>query len=129
MAEDRPKKIALIGATGYGYASPEARVECFAWDRLTKAGNLANYDVLVLNLLSVENLGSLDADAISDAFSVRTMLEVLALGQGGSWNSSIFVLGDPRGNIVEAPSDTHTDFRDRYEVPFLFWTGIDFRWD
>src|SRR5215208_5498606 len=37
MAEDRPKKLAFIGATGYEYSSPEARIECFPWDRLGKA--------------------------------------------------------------------------------------------
>ena len=37
MAEDRPKKLAYIGATGYEYSSPEARIGCFPWDRLGKA--------------------------------------------------------------------------------------------
>jgi hypothetical protein len=129
VPEDRPRKIALIGATGYEYGSPEARVECFTWDRLKKADNLADYDVLVLNLLSVEDMGSLDADAIGGALSVRTMLEVLAADPVGSSDGAIFVLGDPRGNIVEAPSDTPADLHDRYEVPFLFWTGMEFRWD
>ena len=27
MAEDRSKKLAVVGATGFEYASPEARVE------------------------------------------------------------------------------------------------------
>jgi hypothetical protein len=53
MAEGRTKKIALIGVTGGGYASPEARVECFAWDRLQKATNLADYDAVVIALLSL----------------------------------------------------------------------------
>lgn len=131
MAQDRPKKVALIGATGYQYGSSEARVECFPWDRLKKAGNLADYDVLILNLLSVETMGSLDADAIMDVLSVRTMLEVLVSEPGGSSGSSIVVLGDPRGNIVEAPPEYEQfpEFRERTEIPFLFWTGMDFKWD
>lgn len=130
VAEERPKKIALIGASGHEYASPEARIECFAWDRLKKAANLADYDVLILNLLSVEDPRSLDAGAIMDALSVRTMLEVLFEKPTAS-GSSIFVLGDPRFNLVEAPDSyqEHSNFEKRAEVPFLFWTGADFTWD
>jgi hypothetical protein len=50
LAKDRLRKIALIGATGYEYGSPEARVESFPWDRLKKFRNLADYDFVNLNL-------------------------------------------------------------------------------
>jgi hypothetical protein len=94
------------------------RVECFRWDRLKKATNLADYDVLILNLLSVEGSGSLDAEAVRSVLSVSTMLEVLSKGWGGS-NGAIFVLGDPRFNIVEPSPEYHDqpDFKKRAEVP------------
>ena len=37
MAEGRPKKIALVGATGYQYESTEARVESGEGQRLDGA--------------------------------------------------------------------------------------------
>jgi hypothetical protein len=54
LAKNRPKKIALVGATGYEYSSPEERVNCFSWDRLKKVTNLADYDFVILNLLSLD---------------------------------------------------------------------------
>jgi hypothetical protein len=46
-------------------------------------------------------------------------------------NGAIFVLGDPRFNIVEAPPEyhNHPDFKKRAEVPFLYWTSMEFKWD
>jgi len=53
LAKDRPKKIALIGATGCEYGSSEARGKSFAWDRLKKFRNLADYNLVNLNLPGV----------------------------------------------------------------------------
>ena len=44
MAQDRPSKIVLVGATSYDYGLPEARVKRFEWDRLKKHRNLADHD-------------------------------------------------------------------------------------
>lgn len=129
MAEDRPRKIAVVGATGYEYSSQEARVECFPWNRLKKLANLADYDIVVLNLLSLDDPKALDPDAFSDVFSVRTaVVEVLGKNPERS-DSAIFVLGDPRFNLGEKPPDVPAQYRSRYEVPFLFWTGMQFTWD
>lgn len=129
MAEERPRKIALIGAAGYEYASPEARVECFAWDRLQKVANLADYDAIVLNLHSIEDPGSLGGEAFMKVLNVRIMLEVLATATDSRGDGGIFVLGDPKFNIVETSSGRSKQLQHRWEVPFLFWTGLRFKWD
>lgn len=118
MAEDRPKKIALIGATGYKYASPEARVESFSWDRLKKVANLADYDIVVLNLLSLEDVERLDSACFRKMLDMRTAQEVLR-----KKDSAIFVIGDPRFGLEwRSPDAVHSE-------PFLAWTGIEFSWD
>ena len=81
MAETRPRKIAVIGATGYEYSSPEARVECFPWNRIRRIGNLADYDEVVIDLLDVEDAEELDGDALEEILNVRSTYEVLANGQ------------------------------------------------
>ena len=48
MAKGRPKKIALLGATGYDHWSLEAQVKSFPWYKLKKVTNLADYDVVTL---------------------------------------------------------------------------------
>jgi hypothetical protein len=53
VVEDRLRKIALVGTTGYGYGSTEVRVEHFSWDRLKKFRNLADYYFDNLNLPDV----------------------------------------------------------------------------
>ena len=95
MAEGRPKKIALIGTTGYDYGSPEARVECFPWNRLKKVSNLADYDVVILNLLSRGDSAGLDSVTFRKMLNVRIAQEVLRKTDG-----AIFVLGDPRFDLT-----------------------------
>jgi len=89
LAKYRPKKIALIGATGYEYRSPEAWVQSFLWDKLKKDTNLADYDVVILNLLSLEDPESLDAQALQKVLNVRTVLEVLATSPERSDRSAV----------------------------------------
>lgn len=118
MAEDRQKKIALIGKKGYEYSSPEARVECFPWDRLKKVPNLADYDVVILDLLSLSDAERLDYVAFRTMLDVRTSQEVLGKGDG-----VIFVLGDPRLHVESGSGD------DTHSETFLTWTGVEFTWD
>ena len=129
LSEERPRKLALIGATGYEHSSPEARVDCFSWDKLKKLVNLADYDAVILNLLSIKDPKSIDAEAFTSVLDVRTALEILAEEPGRSSGSAMFVLGDPRLTIVDAPSDRTGEFRKRWEVSFLDWTGLEFTWD
>ena len=118
MNEDRPRKIALIGATGYEYASPKARVECFSWDRLKKATNLADYDVVVIDLLSLRDKESLDGRVLRELLDVKTTQEVLRKTGG-----AIYVLGDPRFWVKRGATEGEQS------VPFLYWTGAEFAWD
>jgi hypothetical protein len=67
LTEERQKKIAVIGASGPRYESREVRVECFPWNRLRKVANLADYDVVVFDLLSLQEKERLDGDALRKA--------------------------------------------------------------
>lgn len=128
MARDRPKKVALIGATGYEYRSPEARVESFPWDKLKKDTNLADYDVVILNLLSIEDPKALDAQVLQRVLNVRTVLEVLAIGPGHTDNA-VYVLGDPRFDLIEVGFRCTEAFQGEVRFPFLYWSGLKFEWD
>jgi hypothetical protein len=119
LGADRPTKIAVIGATGFDHSSPEARVECFSWNRIRKVSNLADYDTVVLDLLSLDYTERLDSAAFREVLDVRIAHKVLTKSP-----SAIFVLGDPRFTI-EAEPEGHR----RYGQPFLAWTGIEFIWD
>lgn len=116
--QDRPNKIALVGATGYEYGSAEARVECFAWDQLTKVSNLADYDAVVLNLLSLRDPKQFDASTLRKVLTVQTAQEVLRKSGG-----SFYVLGDPRFSIQWQSKEGEMS------VPFLYWTAAEFSWD
>jgi hypothetical protein len=118
LAEDRPKKIALIGATGYDFTSPEARVECFASDRLKKATNLADYDIVVFDVLSLQDKERLDGGTLRKVLDTRTAQEVLRK-RGGAF----YVVGDPRFSITWRSADGEQS------APFLYWTGAEFAWD
>lgn len=118
MAEGRQKKIALIGKKGYEYSSSEARVECFPWDRLKKVPNLADYDVVLLDLLSLSGVEILDYATFRKMLDVRIAQEVL-----GKTSGVIFVLGDPRFRAEWQSGDGVRS------EPFLAWTGVEFEWD
>jgi hypothetical protein len=118
LTEERQIKIAVIGATEPTYQSPEVRVECFPWNRLKKVANLADYDVVILDLLSLREPEELDVLTFSKVLDIRTAQQVLSKNGG-----AIFVLGDPRFTVKwESASAEH-------EEPFLNWTGIKFSWD
>lgn len=120
--EERQRKIAVVGAVGFEYSSAEVKVDCFPWDRIRKVGNLADYDEVVVDLLSVKDSDELDGDALEEVFSVRAVYEVL----GGSSEGTIYVLGDPR-HIVSV--EAFMDRPRRAGQPFLSWTGMEFLWD
>lgn len=114
----RQRRIALIGASGYEHGSEAAKVECFGWDRLRKVKNLADYDMLILDLLSLTDPGAIDAKVFRSVLNAGIAGQVL-----GSDESAIYVLGDPRFDLPCEPSEG------RVVEPFLSWTGLEFRWD
>ncbi len=117
-AQGRPSRIAVVGASGFEHDSEAAVVRCFRWDRLRKVRNLADYDVLVLDLLSLSDPTAIDAKELKKLLDVHTTRQVLGKGEG-----AIYVLGDPRFTIqYEGPDGTVTE-------PFLAWSGFDFSWD
>jgi hypothetical protein len=118
LTEKRQRKIAVIGATGSRYELPEVRVEWFPWNRLKKATNLADYDVVVIDLLSLHDGASLDGGALRKALDLRTAQEVLRK-RGGAF----YVLGDPRFSIRWRSAEG------QHSAPFLYWTGVEFAWD
>jgi hypothetical protein len=118
LVSDRPQKIAVIGATDYKCHSSEVLVESFPWHALKKSPNLADYDVVVLNLLSLDDPMQLDYSAVRKVLDVRVAQEVLRKRDG-----AIFVLGDPRFTMKVKRDGTEQD------EPFLCWTGVEFFWD
>lgn len=120
MTEERQRKIAIIGTSGYDYNTPEVRVDCFTWNRVSKVKNLADYDEVVIDLLSVEDSDALD-DAIEGVLNVRSAYEVLSHPEG-----AIYVLGDPR-HTVSVEAFMHKPVRAGQS--FLSWTRMNFVWD
>ena len=144
MTEVRQKKIALIGASGRRYESREVRVECFPWNRLKKLANLADYDVVILDLLSMTDQSSQNAETLESVLNKRSVLEVLVSKNQEGSNGAIYVLGDPRfsitqeSNFLPVPPSPYrgagvsrareVSTRQR-EIPFLYWTNMEFEWD
>lgn len=117
-AERQQQRIALVGAAGFGHASEGAKVECFPWERLGEAKNLADYDVLIVDLLSLDDPGEIDTREFKRLFDAKTAGQILGQGEG-----VIYVLGDPRFELSHETPDA------RVTEPFLSWTGMEFRWD
>lgn len=114
----RQVRIALVGATGYEHFSSAAKVECFLWQELRRAGNLSDYDVLILDLLSLEDPRLIDVEDVKEMLDADTTREVVGNGEG-----AIYVLGDPRFRLQWDGAEG------RIVEPFLSWTGMEFEWD
>jgi hypothetical protein len=146
LTEERQQKIALIGALAPRYESREVRVECFPWNRLKKLTNLADYDVVILDLLSMTDETLQYGKSFESVLNEQSMLEVLVSKNQGSPNGAFFVLGDPRFSLTEVmppilgvpPAPTPGTRVSRgssrpvsrlREIPFLGWTRMVFSWD
>ncbi|MGD0569823.1 MAG: hypothetical protein ABSA78_15590 [Candidatus Sulfotelmatobacter sp.] len=101
----------MIGAKGYNAHSAEIRVSSYAWDSLDEVPNLRDFDVVILDLLSVR--GEADYESLGKILDIHAMTDIL------NTEGTILVLGDPRPEIHSENSDG----------PFLDWTGISFDWD
>ena len=117
-AERQQRRIAVVGASGYDHVSDAAKVECFPWARLRKVKNLADYDVLILDLPSLSDPGVIDAEDFGRVLDTTTAGRILGSGEG-----AIYVLGDPRFDLRYETSEG------RVTKPFLSWTGLEFDWD
>lgn len=112
------KKLLLIGATGYDRAKDGLRLDCVRWDRLSDVQNVRDYDVLVLNLLSIRTE---TARTNVDWTKFNQLLDFPAASDILIHKGQIVILGDPRFqfNLMDG-AGLH---------PFLEWTGAHFVWD
>lgn len=116
---ERMEKIALIGAQGYDRKSEYQRVDCFPWDKLNKIINIRDYDIVLLNLLSLERVNNVDWTVFFKLLNPFSMKEIL-FNEG-----RIIVIGDPRFSIrIKSATE-----KEHIERPFLSWTGVKFNWD
>jgi hypothetical protein len=112
------RKILLIGAKGYDRAKEGLRLDCVTWDKLSDILNVRDYDVLVINLLSIKSVAErkkVDWKKFDELLDFRATSDILV------HEGEIFVLGDPRFEIP-IPNE-------KIIKPFVDWTGATFVWD
>ncbi len=112
------RKLLLIGATGYDRAKEGFRLDCVSWERIGSIQNARDYDVLLINLLSIS---SEPERKKVDWVRFNKLLDFPAATDILVNRGAIVVLGDPR---FEIPKSDGTETK-----PFLDWTGATFRWD
>jgi len=112
------RKLLLIGATGYDRVKDGLRLDCVSWDELSGIQNVRDYDVLVLNLLSI---GTDAARKKVDWEKFNELLDFPATSDILTHKGRIIVLGDPRFEIP--------NLRESGTKKFLNWTGATFAWD
>jgi hypothetical protein len=110
-------KIIIVGTSGYEQQSADSRVDCCAWGEISRLPNLRDYDVIILDLLSL-NREQVDWPAFRKLLNPTITKEIL-FSKG-----TVITVGDPRFEIPIA-----TSRRDEVTEPFLSWSGLDFHWD
>ncbi len=114
----KTRKLLLIGATGYDRSKDGLRLDCVSWDELSGIANVRDYDVLVLNLLSITTE---EARQKVDWEKFNRLLDFYAASDILTHEGMIVVLGDPRFSV--------TKIKELETKPFLEWTGATFVWD
>jgi hypothetical protein len=117
--EERTRKIALVGTQGYDKSPSDVKLDCFPWERFSKGINLRDYDVVVLNLLSLSSIKDVDWASFFNSLNFGAMLEITQGEEG-----MIILVGDPRFDIPSGIGGGQD-----VEEPFLRWTGVRFDWD
>jgi hypothetical protein len=112
------RKLLLIGATGYERSKDGLRLDCVSWDKIGEIENVRDYDVLVLNLLSI---GTEAARRKVDWDKFNKLLDFPAASDILTHRGRIIVLGDPRFEIL--------NLNESGRLKFLNWTGATFAWD
>lgn len=113
------EKIAIIGARGFQRRDEDVRIECFAWNRLNKIKNLRDYDVIIIDLLTIKDPEDIKwKDLLKHLIPAETAAILTS-------ECNIFVIGDPRFELQEPAKNR----KKIVSKPFLAWTGMEFFWD
>lgn len=120
MAE-RKHKVLLIGITGYQRIRKDLRVDCCDWAKVSGIKNIRDFDMIILDLLTLASAKSRAAISWNDLFKRLDFTAAMdVLVNGGTF----IVIGDPRFRVKLSRKG-----KEEAEVPFLHWTGIKFTWD
>ncbi len=121
-------KILLIGAEGYLHSDERIQLTSHPWHRLSAIRNVAVFDEVIVNLVTLSVAKKLDLQAYENVFSIEHMGEILSHG------GRIILLGDPRQqafpsevNHKETPFGRATQTRNAKW--FLDWTRLGIQWD
>jgi len=112
------RKLLLIGAAGYDRVQDGLRLDCVPWSDLSKVASVRDYDVLAIDLLSIDSAearAKVDWTKFNQLLDFSAATHVLAHQDG-----KMIILGDPRFEIPGVKGETQ---------PFLSWTGALFEWD
>lgn len=123
MNEQQHKKLLIIGDMNFVSNEADMRIEGASWHDLARVSNIADFDVVLLNLMYLQDRRhreEVDWDRLASLLSFQTVVDVLEPG------GHIILLGDPRFEITLTDSSGPvTTTRSR---PFLHWTGAFFDW-
>lgn len=122
----RIRKVALIGAKGYEHTTEGLRVDCFTWPKLNKINNIRDFDIIIINLLSLKDeiaRETVSWNEFSSLFRFSSAMDIL-LNRG-----AIIILGDPRFSIEIKEPSKENGRELKSTRPFLTWTGVAFFWD
>jgi hypothetical protein len=111
------KKILIVGIKGFSGTNSDVFVECFGWEDMKKIKNIRDFDVVIINLLSVKKvIDKVNTDILFDHLNTFSLMDIVQNG------GKIIIAGDSNFNVVVKKSDSK-------KIPFLDWTGINFTWD
>jgi hypothetical protein len=103
---EQAQKILVLGASQFNQSSSTHRVQSYLWRDANKAGNLSDFDTVIMNLIGQSGFSVEEVDAIKSVVSIESIWDVV------EHNGKVIVAGDSR-NFNSAVS----------------WLGFHLIWD
>jgi len=113
------KKAALLTNAVINWFSDEWVIRSYSWTKLDKVPHLADFDLVVFDLLTLPPNSINWKDLFRQNLTPRTFFDVAAHG------GEFIAIGDPR--IAICSDDPKTRTKTIYPG-FLWWTGLSFEW-
>jgi hypothetical protein len=117
------KRVLILGSDSFRTQRRELLIVSKRWDQVGANVNIRDYDVLILNLLSVGDPKDVAWPQVEAQLNRGTVIDLLQSG------GEIVVLGDPRFRWTHGQTESQQIDAPGGLVDFLDWTAMTFDWD
>lgn len=121
-------RILLVGSDNLVSYSEDRVLKCYPWNKLSSIQNMSDFDVVIVNFLTLGQAKKINLEAFSKIFNIRNMADVLR------HKGKLVLVGDLTQSLdSEKSSETVGSLAQRMQqaaaTSCIHWTKIGLMWD